>query len=280
MPKEAEANIVTPADQRRTQRSAAIVFGVFLVVVLAALAATVLLVNDGRNYKRMVREFGLEEYLLPAPRDLRVDRQRQIRPAGRYPSWLLRARLERKAVFENSVSFSPDERCDRLGEERNADPEFRSTKDDWECLFFESFGTATEPASIFVQARGSLPDTLHSFRVKLSLIDPLVERAVADEAMATIDRFGIPMTTETRNYLEDKISRREDFTSVLENYRLTFTREMTDDRRHNLLILPRPPKIACGEPALPSPDKWFRPIHRMPIGCLALTGPSKALPAS
>lgn len=275
MPKEDKPNIVTPADQRRKQRSAVFVFGVFLVMILAGLAATVLLVNDGRNYKRLVRNFGLEVYLLPAPPppDLRVDRQRQLRPADQYPPWLLRARLERVATFESSAFASPEERCNQLGAERDADPEFTTANDDWECLFFESFGTAREPASIFVQARGGLPDVLQSFRIKLSFTDPPVERSVADETMTIVDRFGIPITRETRDYLADKISRREDFTSVLENYRLTFSREMMDDRRHNLLLLPRPPKIACGEPAPPSPDKDLRPIYQMPIGCLALTGP-------
>ncbi|WP_105386099.1 DUF6030 family protein [Neorhizobium alkalisoli] len=282
MPKEDKPNIVTPADQRRKQRSAVFVFGVFLVVILAGLAATVLLVNDGRNYKRLVRKFGLEEYLLPAPPppDLRVDRQRQLQPADRYPPWLLRTRLERSALFEKNTFLSPEERCDKVGAERDAAPEFTSANDDWECLFFESFGTATEPASLFVQARGSLPDVLQSFRIKLSFTDPLVERAVADETMAIIDRFGIAITRETRDYLANKISRREDFTSVLENYRLTFSREMMDDRRHNLLVLPRPPKVACGEPAPPSPDKNLRPIYRMPIGCLVSNGPPKPLPAS
>jgi hypothetical protein len=282
MPKEDKLNIVTPADQRRKQRSAAFVFSVFLVVILAGLAATVLLVNDGRNYKRLVHELGLEEYLLPAPPppDLRVNRQRQLRPADRYPPWLLRARLERVAAFESMAFASPEEHCGQLGAERDADPEFTSADDDWECLFFESFGAATEPASLFVQARGSLPDVLQSFRIKLSFTDPLVERAVADETMTIIDRFGIPITRETRDYLADKISGREDFTAMLENYRLTFSREMMDERRHNLLLLPRPSKITCGEPAMPSPDKDLRPIYRLPIGCLFTNEPPKPLAAS
>ncbi|MGK6312891.1 DUF6030 family protein [Neorhizobium sp. DT-125] len=273
MPEE-EANILTPIDRRRRQRTAALVFGLFLALVLAGLATTVLAVNNGRNYQRLVRQFGLEDYLLPAspPPNLRIGRQKPQPPAGHYPPWLLRAGLERSAVFERALSLPAEERCDRLANERGIEPTFTSTDNAWECLFFEEFGASAEPASLFVQARGTEPDVVRILRLKLSLIDPILERSVLDETIAALQRFGLPMTPETRTYLADKILARTDFTSIAENYRMTFSREMTDARRYNLLIQPEPQTIACGEPPPMPPDRGSTPIYHMPVSCLALRG--------
>ncbi|WJR67352.1 DUF6030 family protein [Neorhizobium sp. CSC1952] len=274
MPEEDKANILTPIDRRRRQRTAALVFGLFLALVLAGLATTVLAVNNGRNYQRLVREFGLENYLLPArpPPDLRIGRQKAQPPAGHYPPWLLRAGLERSAVFERALSLSAEERCDRLANERGIEPAFTGGDDEWECLFFEEFGTSAEPASLFVQARGKEPDVVRILRLKLSLLDPPAERSVLDAAIAALQRFGLPMTPETRTYLADKILARTDFTSIVENYRMTFSREMTDARRYNLLIQPDLQTVACGEPPPTPPGRGNTPTYPMPVGCLALRG--------
>jgi len=274
MPEEDKADILTPADRRRRQRTGALVFSLSLAIVLAGLGTTVLAVNHGRNYQRLVRQFGLEDYLLPAspPPTLRVGRQERQRPGGHYPPWLLRAGVERSAVFERDAPLSAEERCDRLENGKGIKPTFTSTDDGWECLFFEEFGSAAEPASFFVHARGAEPGVVKIFRIKLSLLDPLEERSVLDGAVAALQRFGLPMTPETRNYLTEKISARTDFTSIVENYRMTFSREMMDERRYNLLILPYPQTIACGEPPSAPPDRDGTPTYRMPVGCLALRG--------
>ncbi|CDZ71374.1 DUF6030 family protein [Neorhizobium galegae] len=272
MPEEGKADRQTPADRRRRQRSAVLVFGFFLGVVLAALATTVLTVNNGRNYKRLVRQFALEQYLfpaLPAP-SLRIDRHRSLPPAEHYPPWLLKAGLERMAVFEKTEALSADERCDLLRDDRGTAPTFTRSGDDWECLFFEEFGNAPEPAAMFIQVRGTDPDMVTSFRIKVSLTDLTMELAVLSEAIRATERFGLPMTPETRSYLIEKLAGRTEFSSIVENYRMTFSREITDARRYNLLILPRRQTAGCGERPSPPPDRWTAPIYRMPVGCLAL----------
>lgn len=282
MPEEDKADILTPADRRRRQRTGTLVFGLSLAVVLAGLATTVLAVNNGRNYQRLVRQFGLEDYLLPSappPPSLRVGRQARQRP-GHYPAWLLRAGLERNAVFEKDASLSAEERCDRLKSENGIEPTFTTTDNGWECLFFEEFGSAAEPASFFVHARGTEPDAVRIFRIKLSLLDSLEEHSVLNGAIAALQRFGLPMTPETRAYLAEKISARADFTSIVENYRMSFSREMMDERRYNLLILPYPQAIACGELPSTPPDRDGTPTYRMPVGCLALRGTPAPLQSS
>ncbi|WP_105432563.1 DUF6030 family protein [Neorhizobium sp. T6_25] len=282
MPEESKADKQTPADRRRRQRSAVSVFGFFLAVVLAALATTVLTVNDGRNYRRLVRQLALEQYLLPAPPapPLRVGRHRSLPPEKHYPPWLLKAGLERMAVFEKTEALSAEERCDLLRDDRGTAPTFSRSGGDWECLFFEEFGNAPEPAALFIQARGMEPGTVSSFRIKVSLTDLTTELAVLSEAIGATERFGLPMTPETRTYLIEKLAGRTEFSSIVENYRMTFSREVTDARRYNLLILPRRQTAGCGERPSAPPDRWATPTYRMPVGCLALRSTAPAQSAS
>lgn len=282
MPEEDKADRQTPADRRRRQRPAVLVFGFFLAVVLAALATTVLAVNNGRNYKRLVRQFALEQYLLPTPPapSLRVSRHKSLPPARHYPPWLLKAGLERMAVFEKTEALSAEDRCGLLRDDRGTTPTFTRSGDEWECLFFEEFGNAPEPAALFIQARGTDPDIVSSFRIKVSLTDLATELAVLSEAIGATERFGLPMTPETRSYLIEKLAGRTEFSSIVENYRMTFSREITDARRYNLLILPRRQAAGCGEHPSPPPDRWTTPIYRMPVGCLALRSPSQPQSAS
>ncbi|MBP2560923.1 hypothetical protein J2857_003692 [Neorhizobium galegae] len=282
MPEEDKADIRTPADRRRRQRSTVLVFGFFLAVVLAALATTVLAVNNGRNYKRLVRQFALEQYLLPAPPapPLRVGRHKSLPPAKHYPPWLLKASLERMAMFEKTEALSAEDRCGLLRDDRGTTPTFTRSGDDWECLFFKEFGNAPEPAALFIQARGTEPDIVSSFRIKVSLTDLATELVVLSEAIGATERFGLPMTRETRSYLIEKLAGRTEFSSMVENYRMTFSREITDARRYNLLILPRRQTAGCGERPSPPPDRWTTPIYRMPVACLALRSLSQPQSAS
>ncbi|MFB9951065.1 DUF6030 family protein [Rhizobium puerariae] len=281
MPEEDKADILTPADRRRRQRAAILVFSLFLTGVLTLLATTVLAVNNGRNYKRLVRQLGLESYLLPSPPppDLRVGRLRQLPPSDRFPPRLLAAGLERVALLDKTAPFSAEESCNLLKSEKGTEPTFTTGANDWECLFFEEYGSAAERASLFVHVRGVLPDAMRTFRMKLSLTDPPVEPEVVGAAVAALGRFGLPMTPETTAYLIERLSARDEFTSVVENYRMSFSQEIMDRRRYNLLILPRPQTMACGEPVSPPPDKGARSTYRMPVGCLSL-GPTPSGPAS
>lgn len=271
MSEEDKAEGLTPAALRRKRRSGALVFGLFLLTVLAGLSATVLTVNDGRNYRRVVQQFGLQQYLLaPAPQNVRVDRLKLSPPAEHYPTWLMKAGLERAATFEAAEVRSAEQRCVSLKTDKAIELTFTPIENDWECLFFKEFGAAAEKASLFVQARGTLPDVVRTFRIKLSLVDPAVDQSVIDEAVAVLGRFGLPMTAETRTYVKDMISTRREFSSIVENYRMTFVKEITDERRYNLLILPRPQTIKCGDAAEVPPDDVTAQIYRMPVGCLGL----------
>ncbi|TDK36987.1 hypothetical protein E2F50_08775 [Rhizobium deserti] len=266
------AGLLTPADLRRRRRKNVFIFGLVLATVLISLVATVLAVNNGRNYRRLVRQAGLEHYLLPAapPPRLRVDRQRQIPPRGLYPSRLLQPRLERGATFLAAPDSSPSESCDNLDASGKEEASFKSVQGDWECLFYREFGSAPEPASLFIQARGSEADNLRTFRIKLSLTDSSQDRAVVKAAMESVNLFGLALSPESRAYLSERLPARREFNSVVENYRMTFSREMTDERRFNLLILPRPMTAGCDSTATAAGAGAHAQTYHLSVGCLAL----------
>jgi hypothetical protein len=277
-----KAGLLTPADQRRRRRKNIFVFSLFLAAVLISLAATVLAVNNGRNYRRLVREAGLEHYLLPAvpPPRLRVDRQRQIPPQGLYPPRLLQPRIERAETLLSSPDISPSESCDNLDGSGKGEANFESADGDWECLFYQEFGSAPEPASLFIQARGSETDNLRTFRIKLSLTDAAQDAAIFKAAVGSVNLFGLSLSAESRAYLSERLPARREFTSVLENYRMTFSREMTDDRRFNLLILPRPQTTNCDSPTPAEGVKVHAQTFHRSVGCLALRPGTAGKPQS
>lgn len=273
-------NLLTPADRRRRRRSGALVFLFFLLSVLAILTAAVLGVNDGRNYKRLLRWAGLEAYL-PAsspPPILRTSGQRRIAPADLSLKRLLAGRIERSAGFEKAEPLDPKQRCNRLASEDDEQPRFETGNGMWECVLFRQIGTEQqqpagtdlEQPSFFLQARGELSDTILSLRVKLNLTDPAQEQAVIDEALAAVYAFGLPLSPESRLYLSEMLPARREFVSTLQNYAMSFERELTDERRFNLLIAPLPQSIDCGEPPAIQPGSDRARLSSVSLGCLKI----------
>lgn len=277
-PEEDREQELTPADLRRRRRSGTIVFSLFMTVVVIGLVTTVLAVNDGRNYRRLAIRFGLEHYLLPAiaPPDIRIDRLTQRAVGESYPPWLVASRLERTAHFDNAPQASAEERCRHLQGETGAEPQFTALKPGWECTLLQEFGiAAAQPSSIFLQAKGADGTSVASLRIKLNLTDPATERVATNEAIAALQRFSLPFSPETQSYLREMLAGRRPFSSLAENYRITFEPEMMDPRRYNLVVLPRPQTIGCGE----KPEQAAEPNDdlrsRMPIACRPMRGASQ-----
>jgi hypothetical protein len=274
-----EARAATPAERRRRRRKNALIFSGFLLVVLTALATTVLSVNDGRNYRRLVRQFGLEAYLLskPASPKLRIDRQKQLSPSASYPPWLMKARLERAAHFAAAPSDDVEERCEGLRTAATTELIFTPSGKDWECVSFEEFGSGDERASVFMQAKGSSSDGLRTFRLKLSPTDPAQATEVTQAALGIIDGFGLSLSPESRQFIADRISTGTKFFALLENYKATFAREFLDNRRFNLVLVPRADTATCETPASGATRRRASTYHST-IGCLDFQ--SKLLPAN
>jgi hypothetical protein len=241
-----------------------------LGAVVGGLAATVLLVNDGRNLQRLSTWLGLDSLVAGSsgPPSVRVGSQTRALPPSRYPAWLLEAGLERSASFEKISAASAEERCRALDPKGAADEWSFSPQDDgsWECLYLQNYGSSAEPASLFVQMRGDEPEGFRSLRMKLSLTDPREEQTIVRTATDFARALIPPMSAETEAYLADHLTRLRAFDSKLEDYRASFGPEMTDPRRYNLIVVARAgPACEDEEPAA-----TIRSITGTWIGCAAL----------
>ena len=61
---------------------------------------------------------------------------------------------------------------------------------------------------------------------------------------------------------------------------MTFSREMTDERRFNLLILPRPTTAGCDSATPAAGAKLYARTYGLSVGCLALRPATAARPQS
>ncbi len=197
-----------------------------------------------------------------------MGRQQQVPPAALYPLRLLDARIEQPDLFRAQPHLPPAESCDRLKTAAGPAPTFTETKGDWECLLSQTFGSAADQASIFVQVKGNAGQGLRSFRVKLSQTDPQEERNVLQNALNAVDRFDLDLTPETRRYIAMKMAAKSGFRSFSANYALSFQREITDDRRFNLIILPRQTDADCDAAPTTAPSGLQLAMVAVPLGCL------------
>lgn len=272
MPQEERPAISTPAEQRRRRGGRLFVLAVFLLVVFSGLAATVLFVNEGRNYKRLVRQFGLQTYLLPPPPApaVRIGRQRRLAASSKQLPRLVRPLAHDTSRLIPPVTTSTEERCQALAGIGGEPPNFLAGANVWECTFFLPLGPGEDPASLFIQAKGVGEDDLRTFRIKLSFTDERHDGALLQTALTTLDGYGLSLTPQSRSYLEARLSARKAFKSDLENYRATFVPEMMDQRRFNLLLVAHPVTTACPVPT-PEPARASqRAIVSTRIGCLTL----------
>jgi hypothetical protein len=249
-----------------------VVLAAFFLVVLSGLAATVLFVNDGRNYKRLVRQFGLQTYLLPPPPVpvVRIGRQRRLVASSRQLPRLVRPLAYDTARLIPPVSTSIEERCEALADMGGEPSNFLAGSNEWECTFFRQFGEGDDPASLFIQAKGIGDDDLRTFRIKLSFTDERQAGALLQAALTALDGYGLSLTPQSRAYLEVKLSTRAAFKTELENYRATFNPEMMDQRRFNLLIVAHASTMACVAPATEPGSASQRAIATARVGCLTL----------
>jgi hypothetical protein len=159
-----------------------------------------------------------------------------------------------------------------LSADSTAAAAFQASGDDWECVFSQELGSTPEPSILFIQAKGTSPDSFRTFRAKLSLLDPRQDETLIRLSLDSIDRFGLALSPESRRYVEERIMARRNFSSLLENYRIVFEQERDDQKRFNLLIVPLSTPTAC---TLPRPEsdgsKMRSSILEMRLGCLSLS---------
>jgi hypothetical protein len=243
-----------------------------MVLAIFLLAGTVLSVNQGRNFSRLVEWLGLDEYLVMVqpPANVAPKRTRRLGPTAAFPARLVAKQAEELVRLIRSPSQAAYDRCRQLGASGDAAPSFQASGNEWECILSQELGSTPEPAVLFVQARGLSPDSFRSFRIKLSLLDPSQDDNLLRLALDSIDRFGLALSPDSRRYIEERIAARRNFSSLLENYRIVFERERDDEKRFNLLIVPLSSSTTCMSPRPKSEGMLMRStIVNARLGCLS-----------
>lgn len=266
-----KAEALTPLMRLRRKRRAFRIFGALLILVIIVLVGTVLAVNQGRNYNRLVHRLGLNSYLLmqqPAQAEAPL-RYRRVSRVAAVPPRLMTPNVGQADRLRSIPSQEAHERCLELASGGTAQPSFQSSGNEWECLLSQEIGSAAEPSVIFIQARGTSPDSFRTFRAKLSLLDPNEDQAVIRRTLDAIERFGLALSPESGRYVEERITGGRDFSSLLENYRIIFERERGEGKRFNLLIVPRTSATICGPPGGGKDGAPLRSTTiATPVGCL------------
>lgn len=276
-----KAEILTPVMRLRRRKRAVKIFTGLLFLGLILLSATVLAVNDGRNYRRLVSWAGLDAYLarpIATQTQAQAPATARFRPAPRgvaVPERLTTRTIGDRAGFRAMPDLTAHERCLELTAEGAAAPSFQAAGGQWECLFSQDVGSIPEPSIVFIQVRGTSPTVFRTFRLKLSLLDPSQDSAAIRLALAAIEQFGLAFSPESSSYLAAKLTARQSFSSVLENYRITFEAERGDDRRFNLLITPRRlPQDCANVPSARRHAPMQSTIAPVSVGCLSLPATS------
>ncbi len=275
-----KAELLTPLMRLKRRRRAAKAFSAILITGLLLLVGIVLAVNDGRNYRRLVTWLGMEQYLArpfvaSPPAALRA---RRMQVAPKAPPRLIRSPSGTHDRFHVTPRLTAHERCERIGKDGPASS-FQAAGGEWECLFSTELGAAPEPSVLFIQIRGTSSSTFRTFRLKLSLLDPGADEEMFRLAILSIDRFGLELTQESQDYLNDRLRTGKVFSSRLGNYRVSYERERTDDRRFNLLITQLSRTSACGPP-IPATRgaPMFSSIAPFTLECLTLPQPGPSRP--
>jgi hypothetical protein len=242
-----KAEPLTPVARLRRRKRAARVFVLLLSCVVVCLTVTVLLVNDARNLKRLADKLGIA---LPtswsvAEAARRPNRFRRTNRLSTTPSRLLASDPRLTAPLSPVSLYPARERCSRLAASGASPPMFRASGDEWECVFTHEFGSGPEPSVLFIQAKGTTPGAFRTFRAKLSYLDAHEDASLTEAALRAIHRFGVTLPAEGLTYLQDRLSVRANFTSMLDPYRIILERERDDERRFNLLIVNNSTPSSC-----------------------------------
>ncbi|TNM65381.1 DUF6030 family protein [Aliirhizobium smilacinae] len=285
-----KAEIMTPLKHLQRRRRATRIFSTLLVTGVVALACFILSVNDGRNYRRFVLWLGAEKYVgrylndylpdyLTQPFSTPVPTAIKSRRMGRVSAASVRL-TEPKAVdlemLQQRQRLSTYERCESLASDGTAAPTFQAAGGEWECLYSRELGSAAEPSVLFIQIKGVSSNEFRTFRLKLNRLDPSQDGEIMRLALASINNFGLEMSSQNRRYLENRIQAGETFSSRLGDFRVSLDLERGDSRRLNIIIIQRPDS-SCSDlvPAVSQGLRMHASMAPYMLGCLALPSSSR-----
>jgi hypothetical protein len=226
-----------------------------LVVVFSGLAAVVLLANGNHNLNRILTALGVPPVkphvtagtFEPVP----VEAPKPPVPIIYIPERLMdHPVLPPQDAFRRTITRNRDAICAALQKAGWVGQEWQSGNPGvhgWSCGAEKDIADASDPTlmagSLFVSARGTVPDRVSSVRLKLNFLNgetsgPVLEQAViaAGDILSAIGWGDDPEILE-------KLHQLTEFNIKGTGNRISLSKELSDLPRYNFLIVSDPPGI-------------------------------------
>lgn len=187
------AKATTPPKQ--PSRTGLAFFLVAFAVIVTAIVATVLLANEQRNLKRLLRALDLPTTFLDKEKPPEPPAQVKRKPPHiALPVWTFQDLHTPDQQFLRALRSDPRALCDELREAGFRELEWKSSageRGQWECSSLVSFPRpgVDKTSSIFIFIKGSGEEEITSFRVKLNIERPEDAQVVTTSAARAASVF-------------------------------------------------------------------------------------------
>ena len=235
--------------ERKQGRSGLLFFGLFALVLLGAIGATVLMANGYRNLNLLLTRFGFAPVeVRQAQRALRpyeLKGNRLPRPKGVIPQRLLVPVTPTQTQFVRTIRKAPEALCEalrRAGFVNSGWKEGSVDKDSWECQSYREFPTDREgisaSSSAFLSIKGNAETRVSSFRIKLNIENTATRDAVTEAVIAAIRVFLDEVRWEDAPEIFDDIHALKEFDIIRFGNRILLKKEFSETPRYNFIITP------------------------------------------
>lgn len=222
-----------------------------ILAVASAVAATVLLANERRNLRTLMRFLGVA---IPAPAAITPPAAARDEEKPRLPEavigWPWRGLATTPGVIE--PDSTPADMCSGQAAGTQEIPAFaESEQRGWECSMLRDQIGTNRSASLFLQARGALHEPAGNIRVKFNLADGKLDGDLAAQALAFL-RLAASMPRDPALYdiLAKMLTTQTDFYFFAGYQGLTFRQEIGDPSRYNLIGTDRTYKTLTNHPKI------------------------------
>ena len=235
--------------ERKQGRSGLVVFGLFAVVLIGAIAATVLLANGYRNLNLLLVRFGYDPISANRQeRELRpyeLKGNRMPRPKGLISERLLTPITPMQTQFVRTIRKAPEALCEALRRSGFVNSGWKVgsfDKNSWDCQSYREFpsdrGGAEAPSSAFLAIKGNAETRVSSFRIKLNIEDKTTQTLVTDAVIAAIGVFLDEVRWEDAPEVFADIRALKDFDIIRFGNRIQLKKEFSETPRYNFTITP------------------------------------------
>ena len=235
--------------ERKQGRSGLVVFGLFAVVLLGAIGATVLLANGYRNLNLLLAHFGYDPVQVrPRERALRpyeMKGDRIPRPKGLIPERLLTPVTPMQTRFVRTIRKAPEALCEALRRGGFVNSGWKAgvfDQQSWECQSYREFADERDgpnpPSSAFLSIKGNAQARVSSFRIKLNIENKATQGLVTDAVIAAIEIFLDEVRWEEAPDIFADIRTLREFDIVRFGNRIQLKKEFGETPRYNFIITP------------------------------------------